>query len=123
MIDIMTIGVIIYTLICLFSLYKSHNNIGKKLLEKYKTRKIEATVGILLIILIIITNIYYNIIYNKLDDNLGRISRFQKKINKLYDATIAGIIALLIAWLAYLDKVLPAFFLIFVVHYYFSIKE
>ena len=117
MIDIMTIGVIIYTLICLFSLYKSHNNIGKKLLEKYKTRKIEATVGILLIIVIIITNIYYNGIYNTLDDNL------KEKTNKLYDATIAGIIALLIAWLAYLDKVLPAFFLIFVVHYYFSIKE
>jgi uncharacterized protein YacL len=117
LIDIITVGVIIYTCITIFSLYKNHNNIVKKLLENYKTRQIEVQIGIFLIVIIIIANIYYNNKYDKLDESM------QKKTKKLYDSTIAGIIALLIAWLAYLDKILPAFFLIFVVHYYFSINE
>ena len=115
LIDIITIGVIIYTCISILSIYKSHNNIAKKIIEHYKKKEVQ--IGIVLIVIIIIANIYYNNKYDKLDESM------QKKTKKLYDSTIAGIIALLIALLAYLDKILPAFFLIFVVHYYLSIDE
>jgi uncharacterized protein YacL len=117
LIDIITIGVIVYTCIMLISFHKKHDNVIKDLKIRYNNSKLEASIGIILFIIIMITNIYYNRNYERLDKNL------QSKTRRLYEATIAGIIALLIAWLAFLDKILGAFFLIFVVHYYFSLTE
>ena len=114
LIDIITIGVIIYVIIMVSILIREHNERYKKLLENYKKHKLSVNIGLLIMIIIIITNIYYNLIYDRLSLDM------KEKTIKLYNATITGIIALLIAGLAYLDKVLPAFFLIFIVHYYFS---
>lgn len=117
LIDIITIGVIVYTCVMLISFYKKHDNVINDLKMRYKNSKLEVNIGIILFVIIIITNIYYNRNYERLEKDL------QSKTRKLYEATVAGTIALLIAWLAYLDKILAAFFLIFVVHYYFSLTE
>lgn len=117
LIDIITIGVIVYTCVMLISFYKKHDNVMKDLKIRYNNSKLEVNIGIILFIIIMITNIYYNRNYERLEKDL------QSKTRKLYEATVAGTIALLIAWLAYLDKILAAFFLIFVVHYYFSLTE
>jgi hypothetical protein len=117
LIDIITIGVIIYTCIMIISLYEKHDNVLKDLKKRYNESKLEVNIGIILFIVIIITNIYYRINYEKLDKDL------ELKTRRLYEATVSGIIALLIAWLAYLDKILAAFFFIFVIHYYFSLTE
>ena len=91
LIDIITIGVIIYTCIMIISLYEKHDNVLKDLKKRYNESKLEVNIGIILFIVIIITNIYYRINYEKLDKDL------ELKTRRLYEATVSGIIALLIA--------------------------
>jgi hypothetical protein len=68
--------------------------------------------------LITISNIYYRLVDIKEEDKLLR-----KKIRLYNNAFIAGLISLVIAYLAYIEKILPAFFFVFVLHYYLHLSE
>ena len=98
-------------------LIKERKGHYERLIKDYKKQEMYVNTGLLIVIIIIITNIYYNLIYDKLSLDM------KKKTKQLYNATIAGIIAVIIAWFAYIDAILPVFFLIFIIHYYFSMNE
>ena len=57
LIDMISIGVLIYTLILLLDNIRN-KNIVKKVLKIYKSNERESIIGIILILLIVITNIY-----------------------------------------------------------------
>lgn len=113
LIDMISIGVLIYTLILLLDNIRN-KNIVKKVLKIYKSNERESIIGIMLILLIVITNIYYK-------ETIVSEETRSKSI-QLWNATLAGLIALVIAYFAYIEKIIPVFFFVFVIHYYLSIQ-
>ncbi len=114
LIDIISVGVLIYTLILLL------DNITKKklvniIIKIYKSNARESIIGIFLVLLIILTNVYYK------EKKVSEETK-QKSI-QLWNATLAGLIALVIAYFAYIEKIIPVFFFVFTIHYYLSIHD
>ena len=112
LIDMISMGVLIYTLILLLDNIRN-KNIVKKVLKIYKSNERESIIGIMVILLIVITNIYYK--------NTIVSEETRSKSIQLWNATLAGLIALVIAYFAYIEKIIPVFFFVFVLHYYLSI--
>jgi hypothetical protein len=112
LIDMISMGVLIYTLILLLDNIRN-KNIVKKVLKIYKSNERESIIGIMVILLIVITNIYYK--------NTIVSEETRSKSIQLWNATLAGLIALVIAYFAYIEKIIPVFFFVFVIHYYLSI--
>ena len=113
LIDMISMGVLIYTLILLLDNIRN-KNILKKVLKIYKSNERESIIGIMVILLIVITNIYYK--------NTIVSEETRSKSIQLWNATLAGLIALVIAYFAYIEKIIPVFFFVFVIHYYLSIQ-
>jgi hypothetical protein len=113
LIDMISMGVLIYTLILLLDNIRN-KNIVKKVLKIYKSNERESIIGIMVILLIVITNVYYK------EQKVSEETK-QKSI-QLWNATLAGLIALVIAYFAYIEKIIPVFFFVFVIHYYLSIQ-
>ena len=113
LIDMISMGVLIYTLILLLDNIRN-KNIVKKVLKIYKSNERESIIGIMVILLIVITNIYYK--------NTIVSEETMSKSIQLWNATLAGLIALVIAYFAYIEKIIPVFFFVFVIHYYLSIQ-
>mgnify|MGYP006116475991 CR=1 FL=1 len=113
LIDMISMGVLIYTLILLLDNIRN-KNILKKVLKIYKSNERESIIGIMVILLIVITNIYYK--------NTIVSEETMSKSIQLWNATLAGLIALVIAYFAYIEKIIPVFFFVFVIHYYLSIQ-
>ena len=113
LIDMISMGVLIYTLILLLDNI-INKNIVKKVLKIYKSNERESIIGIMVILLIVITNIYYK--------NTIVSEETRSKSIQLWNATLAGLIALVIAYFAYIEKIIPVFFFVFVIHYYLSIQ-
>ena len=107
-----SMGVLIYTLILLLDNIRN-KNIVKKVLKIYKSNERESIIGIMVILLIVITNIYYK--------KTIVSEETRSKSIQLWNATLAGLIALVIAYFAYIEKIIPVFFFVFVLHYYLSI--
>jgi len=115
--DIIPVGILVYSLVLIFDNTVKINVLGN-LIKKYKENKKEAIIGLLLIILLTGIYIYYRIIeVENIDKNL------KKKIRLYHNAYISGILALVIAYFAYIDKILPSFFFVFVIHYYLQLNE
>jgi len=112
LIDMISMGVLIYTLILLLDNIRN-KNIVKKVLKIYKSNERESIIGIMVILLIVITNIYYK--------KTIVSEETRSKSIQLWNATLAGLIALVIAYFAYIEKIIPVFFFVFVLHYYLSI--
>lgn len=113
LIDMISMGVLIYTLILLLDNIRN-KNIVKKVLKIYKSNERESIIGIMVILLIVITNIYYK--------KTIVSEETRSKSIQLWNATLAGLIALIIAYFAYIEKIIPVFFFVFVIHYYLSIQ-
>ena len=113
LIDMISMGVLIYTLILLLDNIRN-KNIVKKVLKIYKSNERESIIGIMVILLIVITNIYYK--------KTIVSEETRSKSIQLWNATLAGLIALVIAYFAYIEKIIPVFFFVFVIHYYLSIQ-
>tara|TARA_B100001093_G_C26743181_1_gene977634 strand:- start:879 stop:1268 length:390 start_codon:yes stop_codon:yes gene_type:complete len=117
LLDIIPVGILVYSLVLIFDNTVKINVLGN-LIKKYKENKKEAIIGLLLLILLTGIYIYYRIIeVENIDKNL------KKKIRLYHNAYISGILALVIAYFAYIDKILPAFFFVFVIHYYLQLNE
>lgn len=117
LLDIIPVGILLYSLILLFD-NTVKINVLTNLIKKYKENQKEAVIGLLLLILLTGIYIYYRIIEKEnIDKNL------KKKIKLYHNAYISGIIALVIAYFAYIDKILPSFFFVFVIHYYLQLNE
>ena len=117
LVDIASLGILLYSLTLIYD-NTVKLNVLKSLIEKYKGNKKEAILGLLILIILTGIYIYYRIIEKgEMDKNL------KKKIKLYHDAYISAIIALVIAYFAYIDKILPAFFFVFVIHYYLHLEE
>lgn len=115
LIDIISGGILLYILINIGVIINKRNiRIVKKDLIN---SSLVAKIGLLLLLIVLLTNIYYKIHINKLSENT------KNKLKKLWNATLAGLVALIIAYFAYIDKILPVFFFVFVLHYYLSIDD
>ena len=114
LVDITTLGILLYSLILILN-----NTINIKILIlKIKKNKKEALIGILL--LMFLTGMYLN--YRIIDKDKIE-SKLKRKLKLFNDAYISGLIALIIAYFAYIDKILPTFFFVFVLHYYLHLNE
>ena len=66
LINIITIGVIIYVIMIVSRLIKERKGHYERLKKDYKKQEMYVNKGLLIVIIIIIKNIYYNLIYDKL---------------------------------------------------------
>ena len=99
LVDITTLGILLYSLILILN-----NTININILiVKIKKNKKEALIGII--------------------DKDKIESKLKRKLKLFNDAYISGLIALIIAYFAYIDKILPTFFFVFVLHYYLHLNE
>ena len=117
LVDIVSLGILLYSLTLIYD-NTVKLNVLKSLMEKYKRNKKEAILGLLILIILTGIYIYYRIIEIKNID-----SDLKAKIKLYHNAYISGIIALVIAYFAYINKILPVFFFVFVIHYYLHLNE
>lgn len=115
LIDIISGGILLYILINVKEIINKKTIIIVK--KELKSSSLVSKIGLLLLLIVLFTNIYYKIHINKLTENT------KKKLKKLWNATLAGLVALIIGYFAYIDKILPVFFFVFVLHYYLSIDD
>ena len=116
LIDIISGGIVLYILININEIIKSKRKIETIKKELVKSSLV-TKIGLLILLLVMFTNIYYKMNSNILSNET------KEKSKNLWKATLAGIIALIIAYFAYVDKILPVFFFVFVLHYYLSIND
>ena len=112
LIDIISGGILLYILINMKEMLK-----GKGVYHVLKETNIETRIGMSTLLILLLTNIYYKRNYNKLSENT------KHKSKALWNATLAGLISLIIAYFAYINKILPVFYFVFVMHYYLSIND
>ena len=117
LVDIVSLGILLYSLILIFN-NTIELNVLKDFIKKYKRHQKEAVLGLLLLIILTGIYVYYRIIEIKNID-----SDLKAKIKLYHNAYISGIIALVIAYFAYINKILPVFFFVFVIHYYLHLNE
>jgi hypothetical protein len=115
--DIASLGILLYSLTLIYD-NTVKLNILKSLMNKYKGNEKEAILGLLILIILTGIYIYYRIIeIENIDSDL------KMKIKLYHNAYISAIIALVIAYFAYINKILPVFFFVFVIHYYLHLNE